>query len=91
MAYDLADLDESTRARALTTYINPWHNPRTNTYGPAEYVTDAKPTEYKGFLIYERISGHVWDVVKDGRCVTQRAGLNGARNYIDQLQKGSGQ
>lgn len=30
-------------------------------------------------------SGSVWDVVKDGQCVTQMAGLNGAKQAIDEL------
>ena len=74
----------------MTTYINPWHKPGKSEYGPARYSTDTKPTSYKGFLIYNRIeawsgSGSgVWDVVKDGRCVTQRAGLNGAKSFIDE-------
>jgi len=65
------------------TYKNPWHNPHTGMYGPPIYQTDARPVKYKGFLIYERIDGHVWDVVLDGVCVTQRAGPRGAREYID--------
>lgn len=56
-------------------------------YGPVMYSTEVKPKEYKGHLIYERIAGSVWDVVKDGVCLTQRAGPNGARQYIDGLQE----
>lgn len=67
----------------MATYKNPWHNPVTNNYGPEYYITNVKPKEYKGYLIYERISGQVWDVVKDGTCITQRAGLNGAKQAID--------
>ena len=66
------------------TYRNPWHKPGKPEYGPAEYTTDAKPQQYEGFTIYERIPGHVWDVVKDGECQTQRAGLNGARAWINE-------
>lgn len=69
------------------TYKNPWHNPRTNTYGPAMYETDVAPKEYRGYLIYERIPGHCWDVVQDGVCLTQRAGPNGARQYIDDREQ----
>jgi len=66
-----------------TAYRNPWHNPQLPMYGPAMYQTDAKPVKYKGYLIYERIDGTVWDVVLDGVCLTQRAGPRGARQYID--------
>ena len=67
-----------------TTYRNPWHEPRDSRYGPAFYETDARGVPYRGYLIYERIDGRVWDVVKDGTCVTQRAGPRGAREAIDQ-------
>lgn len=72
----------------MNSYKNPWHRPTQSHYGPAEYTTNAKPVEYRGYLIYERIDGHVWDVVKDGVCVTQRAGPNGARHAIDSLCNG---
>ena len=70
----------------MTTYKNPWHKPTNPNYGPFEYSTDTKPSEYKGYLIYERIAGHCWDVVKDGACITQLAGPNGARPAIDKLE-----
>ena len=66
-------------------YRNPWHTPGKPEYGPPEYTTGVKPTEYRGYLIYQRISGHVWDVVKDGVCITQRAGINGAKSYVKTL------
>ena len=74
----------------MTTYINPWHKPGKPEYGPTKYETNVKPTEYKGFLIYNRIQaynlgGGVWAVVQNGHCVTQRAGINGAKSYIDEL------
>jgi hypothetical protein len=65
----------------MTRYRNPWFNPRDRHYGPAFYETDATPSECNGFLIYERVKGHVFDVVKDGACVTQMAGPNGARSW----------
>jgi len=69
-----------------TRYKNPWYNPRRNSsYDPEYYETDAKPKEYKGYLIYERIPGQVWDIVKDGVCVGQMAGPNGARQRVDEL------
>ena len=45
--------------------------------------TDAKPIEYKGYLIYERIKGVCFDIVKNGVCVCMRAGINGAKSAID--------
>jgi hypothetical protein len=66
----------------MTTYRNLFHNPHDPQYGPREITTDAIPTEFQGYLIYERVRGVVWDVVKDGVCVTQRAGINGAREWI---------
>jgi hypothetical protein len=62
----------------VATYKNPWHNPYDIQYGPAMYETDVKPFEHSGRLIYERIKGHVWDVVLDGVCQSQRAGKRGA-------------
>lgn len=70
----------------MTRYRNPWHKPGKPEYGPAVYETDARKVDYKGFSIYQRIEGHVWDVVKDGVCVTQMAGPNGARSFIDELK-----
>lgn len=66
------------------TYTNPWHKPGKPEYGPAIYQTDAAPTEYGGHLIYHR-QAQVWDVVKDGACVTQMAGPDGARRAIDAI------
>lgn len=60
-------------------YRNPWHKPGLPHYGPPTYSTDAKPTLFAGCEIYERISGHVWDVVRDGVCLAQMAGPRGAR------------
>ena len=68
----------------MTKYQNPWHDPYQQMYGPECYQTDEKPTIYRGFFIYHR-TPLVWDVVKDGVCVTQRAGINGAKHFIDDL------
>jgi hypothetical protein len=67
------------------TYSNPWHKRYKEEYGPEYYETKVNPIEYKGHLIFQRIEGRVWDVVKNGKCVTQRAGLNGAKRAIDLL------
>lgn len=69
---------------STASYINPWHKPGRPEYGPREYQTNARPTSYRGYLIYPRIAGSVWDVVKDGACVTQRAGMEGAKRAIDE-------
>ena len=68
----------------MTTYKNPWHI-KNGHQGPENYATDARPEYYKGYSIYNRIPGHVWDVVKDDICITQRAGINGAKRAIDFL------
>lgn len=67
-----------------TTYRNPWHKPGRPEFGPEFYSTDAVPTEFRGYLIYHRLP-KVWDVVVDGKCVTQCAGFNGAKRAIDAL------
>lgn len=68
-----------------TSYKNPWHHPLKPEYGPAFFATSATPQFYKGYAIYQRIEGRVWDVVRNGVCVTQMAGPNGARRAIDEL------
>lgn len=80
-----------------TLYKNPWHKTQynKNVHGPAFYETDTTPKEYKGYLIYHRIDygmpinsgANVFDIVKDGVCVGQYAGPNGARAKIDSLIK----
>lgn len=67
-----------------TTYRNPCHKPGKPEYGPEHYITRCEPEEYRGYLIYHRIAS-VWDIVKDGVCVTQMAGPRGARGAIDKL------
>jgi hypothetical protein len=72
-----------------TTYANPLWDPRGKGYGPKVYTTSARPEPYRGHLIYNRIHGYcgggVWDIVKDGVCVSQCAGPNGARREVDKL------
>jgi hypothetical protein len=63
-------------------YRNPWHKPGKPEYGPAHYTTDAEPKPYNGHLIYQRLQ-QCYDIVKDGVCIGQFAGPNGARNAID--------
>jgi len=55
---------------------------------PQVYETDAKPTEYRGHVIYQRIKGRCWDVVRDGDCIGQYAGERGAKGFVDDLLDG---
>ncbi len=71
----------------MAKYKNPWHNPKDNRYGPAFYQTDATPTKHAGCEIYHRTPS-TWDVVKNGVCVTQRAGFNGAKQAAEEVSKG---
>lgn len=68
----------------LARYRNPWHRPGHAETGPLEYETEARPASYRGFLIYRRLP-QVFDVVRDGACVTQMAGPQGARSAIDKM------
>ena len=69
----------AARSAVNATYANPWH---ANGNGPERYTTDVKPTSYRGCLIYQRVAGS-FDVVENGVCLTQRAGLRGAKKAID--------
>lgn len=52
---------------------------------PLFYETDVSPVAYKGYLIYQRIKGTCFDIVKDSVCLGQYAGINGAKKRIDEL------
>lgn len=63
----------------VARYKNPWYNEFSSPgSGPKYYSTNAKPRVYRGYLIYNRVKGKAgrgcWDIVKNGVCVTQRAG-----------------
>ena len=45
--------------------------------------TEAKPIEYKGYLLYHRIKGVVVDLVKNGVCVGMCQTFEGAKRRID--------
>lgn len=66
------------------SYRNPWFTPGKAWMGAEFYATDTKPIEYRGFQIFHRHDA-VWELVKDGVCLTQRAGKNGPRNLADAL------
>lgn len=56
------------------TYRNPWAAP----HEPQEYRRDVEPIEYEGCLIF-RVTKAQFDVVKNGVCIAQRGGLDGAK------------
>jgi len=66
----------------MAEYLNSFYN---SVYGtdPRVYTTDAKPIEYKGCQLYQRIKGRCWDVVRDGVCIGQYAGRSGAEAFVD--------
>lgn len=78
----------STDRAPKAEYINCFYNP-SHGHDPAVYGTEAKPAEYRGYLIYNRIKSTsysgCWDVVKDGMCVGQYAGRSGAERFVDML------
>lgn len=87
----LYEANPSVKEKRMKTakYKNPWHSPkeRSSKFENAPfYETNVKPTEYRGFKIYHRHT-EVWDVVRDGVCVSQRAGFNGAKRFIDQIHE----
>ena len=69
--------------RKVATYKNPWHSPRG--HDPDIYTTDARPIEYRGFLLYNRIPGTVCDVVKNGCAVRQIVTVKGGQNAVDAI------
>ena len=83
----------------MSTYRNAFHNagnPYKST-GPSHFTTDAKPIEYRGFLIYERIPtagkfkyGEI-DSVKNGMCVMISCTVQGAKTRIDNFLSGNGE
>lgn len=66
----------------MAKYKNQFYSPKNSDSKPV-IETDAKPAQYKGYLIYERIKGVCFDIVKNGVCVGMYAGLNGAKQAID--------
>lgn len=56
------------------SYKNPWFKVGQD----PDYHTDVEPITFEGYLIYH-ILPNQYDVVKNGVCISQRAGLNGAK------------
>jgi hypothetical protein len=83
-----ADASVSSASRSTSAvsarYRNPWFSPM-HGHDPEFYVTDAKPVEWRGVFVYQRLKGICWDYVKDGVCLTQRAGASRYREVIDEL------
>jgi len=65
-----------------TEYLNSWHSARS--IDPRIYRTDVTPIEYRGHQIFHRTE-HCFDVVSDGICIAQYAGLSGAKGIIDKI------
>lgn len=68
----------------MATYKNSFHNPKWQDSKP-KITTDAEPIEYNKHLIYQR-QKDCFDIVKDGVCIGMYAGLNGAKNRIDNIK-----
>lgn len=75
--------DEGIIDMTQAQYKNPWYI--VGGLDPKVYQTEVKPIQYRGFFIYQRIKGICFDVVKDGVCVAQHAGINGAKARIDTI------
>jgi hypothetical protein len=72
------------KSKTMVQYKNTFYNQTVNDSKPV-IQTEVTPKEYKGYLIYERIKGVCFDIVKDGACIGMYAGVNGAKGFIDTL------
>lgn len=63
------------------TYANPWYKDAKG-YGPEKYQPERFVTHQNGFDIYYRAG--CFDIVKSGVCLTQMAGINGAKYWCRQ-------
>lgn len=68
----------------MTTYRNGFYMPHQGD-NCAFYTTDAKPVEYHGYLVYQRVKV-TWDYVKSGVCVAQRSGFDKNRPFEDMAE-----
>lgn len=70
----------------MARYKNKWF-PK---YGPEYFETEDLGVEYHGYMIYQRPDPDtgimIFDIVKDGVCVSQMAGINGAYRAIDEMR-----
>lgn len=70
----------------VTQFRNPWHRRGRPEQGPEIYETEVTPIKYRGHLIFERVPNS-FDVVADGVALSQRAGISGAKRFIDERIK----
>jgi hypothetical protein len=60
-------------------YKNPW----AKSYEPQEYIRNCQPPiDHAGCKIYH-VLPEQWDTVKNGVCIAQRCGLEGAKHAAD--------
>jgi hypothetical protein len=64
-----------------TTYRNPWHHSG-HLDSPEFFSTDKPALLWEGCEIFH-VLPEQWDVVKSGTCITQRAGLKGAKQAAE--------
>lgn len=65
----------------MKTYRNQWFKGGKG-YGPEMYEPERKVTSHCGFDIFYRAG--CYDVVKDGECKTQMAGINSAKRWCEE-------
>ncbi len=75
----------------MARYRNPWYREGQYNHGPEFYETEARPVRHADCLIYQRIRGACWDVVRDEVCVAQRAGLEGAKRAAESASLWNGE
>lgn len=70
-----------------TTYRNGFYELAAPRKTVEFFTTSARPLQWAGHTIYQRIKGSCWDVVKDGVCVGMYAGLSGAKDCAEKRQR----
>ena len=70
-------------------YENPFHQPH-YMYSKPFYETTEPPVEYKNYSIFHRIKQkeaccNVFDVVLNGKIITQRCSMKSCKTFIDNL------
>lgn len=63
---------------ATHTFRNPWAKPTE----PQDYVRNIEPVEYLGCEIFH-VFPNQFDVVKSGVCISQRVGMEGAKQAAE--------
>ena len=62
-------------------YKNPW----AKSYEPQEYALSIEPFTHRGCQIFHVLPDQ-WDVVKNGACISQRAGKRGAMECAEVVE-----